>query len=64
MSNIKDEAYEASKEIVNIIKKNYVNNAQFRAELISALNRKTGNDRLGMLCDSVISELQKNKIVT
>jgi hypothetical protein len=61
MSNSKGETYEACKEIVTIIKKNYVNSPQFRVELISALNRKTGNNRLGMLCENVISELHTGK---
>jgi methyltransferase-like protein len=61
MSNNKEETYEACKEIVTIFKENYVNSPQFRTELISALNRKTGNNRLGMLCDNVISELHSGK---
>jgi len=61
MSNSKDEPYEACKEIVNVIKENYVNSPQFKDALISALNQKTGNNKLGVLCDKIISELHSGK---
>ena len=53
---------ETFEELVDILNKNYYrHNSQFIQELLISLKCKTGNDNLGILCQSIIDNLEKHR---
>ncbi|MBZ4647273.1 MAG: hypothetical protein PWR27_2198 [Petroclostridium sp.] len=46
-------------ELIKIIKSGYINNTQFKRELLLSLARKTGDKNICTLCAYIIDSLHK-----
>jgi len=57
------EIREGLKELIDILKSNYTDNAKFQKELIMALREKTGNDNIDILCRGILSLKVEEKAV-